>query len=368
MANTATNQGPNWLRAEFNFKIFQRPPSLKDVAIMSRQLATLIAAGLPALRAVKIVSEQSENVMLTESLSRVANGLEKGESMSAAMAKEPKIYPALMVGMVRAGETGGFVDRSLDAISTTLERDHHLRATVRSAMAYPIAILVIAFLAVTVMLIWIVPIFAGMFASLNSALPLPTQILVNLSPVAAWAAPITIVGGGLFANWYRGNKDLPIVRQYRDGFVARTPVFGKLVGKIAVARFSRNLSNMVNSGVPILQAINIVAATAGNWPMEQALLRVESAVRKGVPLAIPMKQEKVFPHMVTQMVAVGEDSGTLGTMLVNVANFYDEEVHTTTEQLTSLIEPVMIAFIATIVGSMVISLYLPIFDIYNHIK
>jgi type IV pilus assembly protein PilC len=367
MADIST-KGTNWLRGDIKLKFFQRQPSLKDIAVMSRQLATLIGAGLPALRAVKIVSEQSENELLAESLTRVAAGLEKGESMSIAMGKEPKIYPALMIGMVRAGETGGFVDRSLDSISSTLERDHHLRGTIKSAMSYPVAILILAFLAVTVMLIWIVPIFAGMFASLNSALPLPTQILVSLSPVAAWASPIIIVGGGFFANWYRQNKDLPTIRKYRDGIIARTPVFGKLVGKIAVARFARNLSNMVNSGVPILQAINVVAATAGNWPMEQALLRVEDAVRKGVPLAIPMKQEKMFPHMVTQMVSVGEDSGTLATMLMNIANFYDEEIATTTDQLTSLIEPIMVAFIGIVVGSMVVSLYLPIFDIYNHIK
>ena len=341
---------------------------LKDLAIMSRQMATMIAAGLSLLKTLTILASQTENKKLAATLAEVRSDIESGVSLSESFAKHPRIFPRLMIYLVRAGETGGFLDGALESIASNFESDVKLRATIKSALTYPVAVLIMAFVAVIAMLIFIVPVFQAMFTSLGGQLPIPTQILVTLSQNMIWIAPllaVIIIGSSL---WWRFNKDKDSVRAVFDPLRLRIPVFGGLFAKVAVARFTRNFAAMIGAGVPILQALSIVGETSGNWVIENALKKVQDSVRTGNSIAGPLAEQPIFPAMVVQMIAVGEDSGALETMLTKIADFYDEEVTATAEALTSLIEPLMIAVIGSIIGGMIVALYMPIFTIFNQIK
>ncbi|SNS38152.1 type IV pilus assembly protein PilC [Micrococcales bacterium KH10] len=341
---------------------------LKDIAVMSRQLATMINAGLSLLRSVTILADQTENKALQGILLEVRAEIETGASFSSALAKHPKVFPPLMINMVKAGETGGFLDQTLLSVAKNFEDDVKLRGKIKSAMTYPIVVLVIAIIAATAMLLFIVPIFAEMFATLGGALPGPTQMLVSLSNfLKVGIIPIIIVIAGLWIWWSR-IKHKKSVREKVDPWKLKAPVFGKLTQKIAVARFTRNLGSMLHAGVPILQALEIVGETSGNMVVEKASLDIMDSVRRGKSLTGPLSEHAVFPPMVVQMMAVGEDTGALDDMLEKIAEFYDAEVEATTEQLTSLIEPLMILFVGVIVGGMVIAMYLPIFNIFNLIQ
>jgi type IV pilus assembly protein PilC len=273
-----------------------------------------------------------------------------------------------MVNMCRAGEVGGFLDDVMLQIATNFEADVKLRGKVKSAMTYPVVVLCIAILAVIGMLIFIVPVFAGMFTSLGGTLPAPTRVLVWLSGAMKVIVPVGLVlGVGGSIGWQRV-KHQERVRDVVDPLKLRAPVFGTLVQKIALSRFSRNLGTMMRSGVPILQALEIVADTSGNRVVGQATHAIQDSVRRGESLAAPLAQHAVFPPMVVQMLAVGEDTGALDTMLHKISDFYDQEVEATTEALTSLIEPLMIAFLGGIIGSMIIALYMPIFKVFDLIK
>jgi type IV pilus assembly protein PilC len=270
--------------------------------------------------------------------------------------------------LVRAGEAGGFLDTALENAAEMLEADVKLRDTIKSAMTYPVIVLIIAVLAVIGMLIFIVPIFQKMFADLGGELPLPTQILVGMSQGMPIVLPILIVGFIIFSVWWNRNKNTDEVRSRIDPLKLKLPVFGLLFKKVAIARFSRNFSTMMGAGVPILQSLSIVGETSGNFVIEQALRKVQESVRQGKTISGPLASEPVFPSMVVQMVAVGEDSGAMEVMLSKVAEFYEAEVDTTTKALTSLIEPLMIAFIGIIIGGMIVALYLPVFSIFDQIK
>ncbi|WP_158865665.1 type II secretion system F family protein [Leifsonia sp. AG29] len=351
------------LQKEITIPGFKRVVKLKDLAVMSRQMATMIGSGLSLLRTLNILADQTESKRLAEILGKVRDDVEDGTSLSAAMAKHDVDFPPLMISMVRAGETGGFLDQALDSIAENFEKEVKLRSTIKSAMTYPVVVLVMSLVSVVVMLIFIVPVFKNMFQSLGGQLPLPTQILVNISASMVWLGPllaILIIGTWL---WWRVNKNNENVRRVTDPYRFKVPVFGKLTKKIAVARFSKNLSNMIAAGVPILHALHIVGATSGNWVIQNALEQVAESVRKGETIAKPMARVDVFPPMVTQMVAVGEDAGSLETMLDKIAVFYDNEVEAMTESLTSLIEPLLIAFLGVVIGGMIIALYMPIFQI-----
>jgi type IV pilus assembly protein PilC len=341
---------------------------LKDLAIMSRQMSTMIGAGLSLLRTLNILAEQTENKQLALIMRKVRDEVETGVSLSEAMAKHTVEFPPIMINMVRAGETGGFLDGALESVATNFEKEVKLRGTISSAMTYPIIVLVMALISVVAMLLFIVPVFEKMFSTLGGQLPLPTMMLVYLSRAMAWLGPLLAVGIVAFAFWWRANKNTDRVRHFLDPWKLRLPVFGPLATKIAVARFSRNFSNMIGAGVPILQALKIVGETSGNWVIERALANVADSVRKGESIAGPLSQEPVFPPMVTQMIAVGEDAGSLETMLEKIALFYDAEVESTTEALTSLIEPLLIAFLGVVIGGMIIALYMPIFQIASLIK
>ena len=345
----------------------RKAPTVKDLAVMCRQMATMVSAGLTVLKTIRILAVQTENRQLALILEKVAVDVESGYPLSVSFSKFPEVMPPLLVGMVSAGESGGFLDQALENIASTLERDNELRSTVKSALTYPIAVLIMAILAVIAMLIWVVPVFKTMFDRLNGQLPLPTQILVWLSPIAAWGTPFLIVGFIIGSRWWRKNKSLPKLRKVVDPLKLKIPVIGPLLRKLLMARFTRNLASLVEAGVPMLQAFTLVGETADNWLMSDALSRIQVAVRLGSSVSSPMMSEPIFPPMVTRMIAVGEESGALSSMLAKIADFYDSEVKATTAQLTALIEPLMVAVVGLIVGGMVISLYLPMFTIYNSI-
>ena len=347
--------------------VFDKKVSIKDLAVMSRQLATMIGAGLPLLKALTILADQSENPKLASTLDEVRSGVEEGSSFSDSLAKHPRIFPPIFVNLVRAGEVGGFLETSLDSVAKNYEKEVELKATIKSALTYPVVVLIMALLAVVGMILFIVPVFEDLFNDLGGELPLPTRILVAISQNMVWLGPLIIVLAIVGTIWWRANRHTPKFRSVWEPALLKMPVFGELFKKIAIARFTRNFGTMVGAGVPILQALSIVGSTSGNWQIEQAVQSVQDSVRQGRSIAAPLATEPIFPAMVTQMIAVGEDSGALETMLEKISDFYDSEVQTTTEALTSLIEPLMIAFLGVILGGMIVALYLPIFDIFNQI-
>ncbi len=274
-----------------------------------------------------------------------------------------------MVAMIRAGETGGFLDSALDRIAKNLEKDASLRAKIKSALTYPIIVLCASGLMVAGVLIFIVPIFSKMFKQLGAKLPLPTQLLVNASHIIWWLGPLVV--GGIFGSmaWIKREcRRNASFRLMMDKIKLRLPVFGPLFRKIAISRFSRNLGTLLAVGVPIMQALDIVGATTGNEVIAQAMEDVKHAVRDGQPISTPLASHSVFPPMVVQMVQVGEESGQISSMLDKVADFYEQEVDTATEALAASIEPIMVVLMGGIVGSMVVCLYLPMFTIYQHIQ
>jgi len=341
---------------------------LKDLAVFSRQFATMINSGLSLLRALNILTEQSENPELARVLGEVRNDIETGNSLSASMAKHPDAFPPLMVNMTRAGEVGGFLDQVMLQIANNYEAEVKLRGKVKAAMTYPVVVLCIALLAVVGMLLFIVPTFAGLFKTLGGTLPLPTRILVTMSnglKIGIIPLIVLIIVGRVV---WKKVKRTEQVRNFVDPLKLKLPVFGPLFQKIALTRFARNLGTMMKSGVPILQSLDIVSETTGNIVLERATRAVQESVRTGEALAKPLTEHPVFPPMVVQMMAVGEDTGALDAMLMKIAEFYDQEVEATTESLTALIEPLMIAFLGGIVGSMIVALYMPIFKIFDLVK
>ncbi len=341
---------------------------LKDLAVMSRQFATMINSGLSLLRALSILAEQTENPELARVLSDVRNDVETGNALSAALAKHPKVFPPLMINMTKAGEVGGFLDSVLLQVAENYEAEVRLRGKVKAAMTYPIVVFILAILMCVVMLIFIVPTFAKMFETLGGELPAPTKVLIFLSKQLRVLAPVLVVGLIAFAAVWKRVKHTDRVRNFVDPLKLKVPVFGPLFQRIALSRFARNLGTMMRSGVPILQSLDIVADTTGNVVLGRAVRDVQESVRTGEALAKPLENHKVFPPMVVQMMAVGEDTGALDTMLLKISQFYDQEVEATTESLTALIEPLMIAFLGAVVGSMIIALYMPIFKIFDLIK
>ncbi|WP_144760665.1 type II secretion system F family protein [Curtobacterium sp. 9128] len=356
------------LQTEIKIPGFEKGVGLKDLAIMSRQASTMLASGLSLLKALSILADQTENKKLKGILGGVRDDVERGVGFSDAVAKHPVDFPPIMINMVRAGETGGFLDQAMDSIATNFEKEHKLRSTIKSAMTYPVVVLVMSLVAVVIMLIFIVPIFQKMFASLGGQLPLPTMLLVYASHAMVYVGPVLVVAAVLSWLWWRANKNTERVRSFVDPILLRLPVFGQLNRKIVIARFTRNLSDMIGAGVPILQALQIAGEVSNNHVVEKALGRVAESVRKGESIAGPMEKESVFPQMVSQMVSVGEDAGSLEIMLEKISDFYDSEVESTTEALTSLIEPLLIAFLGVVVGGMIVALYLPIFQIATLVK
>jgi type IV pilus assembly protein PilC len=356
------------MKKEIKIPGFGEKVKLKDLAIMSRQFATMISSGLSLLRSLSILSEQTENKKLRETLREVRNDVEAGNALSSSLAKHTTVFPPLFVHMTRAGEIGGFLDSVMLQIASNYEAEVKLRGKVKSAMTYPVVVFIMAMLAVAGMLLFIVPVFAAMFKTLGGTLPAPTRILVAMSTILKYGAPFILVG--LIVGMFVWNKikRKESVRNIVDPLKLKIPVFGLLFQKIAIARFTRNLGTMMQSGVPILQSLNIVAETTGNMVLTHAVNDIQDSVRNGESLTSPLAEHAVFPPMVVQMMAVGEETGALDTMLHKISEFYDQDVEATTEQLTALIEPIMIAILGGIIGSMIIALYMPIFKIFDLIK
>ena len=343
--------------------------TLKDLAVLSRQFATMTSSGLSLLRALAILEEQAPKPKLQKALRDVRRDIESGLSLSGAMRKQDRIFPPLMVAMIEAGETGGFLDKALDRIAMNFEKDANLRAKIKSALTYPVIVLSFSILMVVGVLIFIVPVFEKMFKQLNGTLPLPTRILVAVSHQMFWLAPLLIALGIGFTVWFR--RKLRTDYAFRlgfDRFKLRLPVFGKLFTKVAISRFSRNLGTLLNVGVPVMQALDIVGATTGNAVIGEAMNDVKKSVRDGQTMSAPLAAHPIFPTMVTQMMEVGEETGQMSAMLDKVSDFYDHEVETATESLTAAIEPIMVVVMGGIVGTMVVCLYMPMFTIYQHIK
>jgi len=342
---------------------------LKDLAVFSRQFATMLSSGLPILRCLSILSEQTQSLKLGEILIEVRDSVEQGASLSEAMVTH-KEFPPIMVSMVKAGETGGFLDQTMLEVASSIEADVRLRGKIKAALTYPIAVGVIAVLITTGMLIFIVPVFAGLFAAFGGELPMPTQILINISDLIKnpyFFVPL-LGGTTAFVLWYRRHKTDIKVRNVVDPMKFKIPVFGQLFQKVALARFTRNFGTLMRAGVPILTTLDIVGDTSGNVVIARAVLAVKESVRQGTGIAKPLTEHPIFPEMVVQMISVGEDTGAIDTMLAKIADFYDQEVEATTEQLMALIEPLMIVVLGAVVGGMIIAMYLPIFKIFDYIK
>jgi len=355
------------LNREISIPGFAKSVKVATLAVFAKQMAGLINAGLPLMRTLSILIEQSEDKMLRDALTRVHASVESGSAFSAALAQHPDVFPPLMVSMVKVGESGGFLAQSLTTIAETYKSEAELQDKIKSATTYPLIVLCIAILGVVAMVTFVVPVFEGMFKNLGSELPVPTQIMVTISNNMFWVLPLLIVAGIAFWLWWMKNRREERVRRIVDPIKLKLPVFGPLATKIAVARFSRGLSMMLKAGVPLVQALAIVGAAANNHKIEAAVHAVQESVKQGRSFSAPLAKADVFPTMVSQMAAVGEESGTLPDMLASIADFYEGEVQTATEQLTASIEPVLIVGIGIIIGGMVISLYMPIFSIYGEL-
>lgn len=359
---------PTGLKKEISIPGFTKRIKLKELAVMSRQMATMIGAGLSLLRALNILAAQTESKPLAKILGEIRDEVEAGVSTSDAFAKYSEVFPPLMISMIRAGEAGGFLEGALDSVAVNFEKEVRLRGKIKSALTYPVIVLIMSLVSVVAMLIFIVPVFQKMFTGLGGTLPLPTMMLVYASHAMVWVGPLLIMFFIAFTIWWPKNKNTVRIRKRLDPIKLKLPVFGLLMRKIAVARFSRNFSDMIGAGVPILKALQIVGDTSGNWVVEESLRKVAESVRQGHSLSVPLAHQPVFPPMVTQMIAVGEDAGSLEIMLDKIADFYDQEVEAATEQLTAMIEPLMVAFLGVVIGGMVVALYLPIFNISTLIK
>jgi type IV pilus assembly protein PilC len=341
---------------------------LKDLAVFSRQFATMVNSGLPILRALSILSDQTANKELQKVLVQVRLDVEQGASLSGAMERHPKAFKDLYVAMIKAGETGGVLDNVLLRLADNIEKEVELRRKVKSAMTYPVVVVLLVMLILSAMLLFVVPQFKSIYAQLGGDLPLPTRILLSVSNAVRtyWYVFALFMFGMIFA--FRRYKRTDRGRAQMDAVKLRIPVFGGLFHKTALSRFSSTLGMLLRSGVPILQALDIVADTVDNRVISRAVGDVQEAVRGGESMAKPLSRHKVFPPMVVQMLAVGEETGGVDTMLDKVAEFYNSEVSASVDALTSLIEPLMIAIIGGAVGAAVIALYMPMFNIIKLIQ
>jgi len=354
------------LNLEINIK--PKKVKLKELSVFSRQFATMINSGLPILRALSILADQSENKLLADTLNTCRLDVEQGASLSQAMTKHPKVFNNIYLSMVRSGETGGSLDDTLLKLASMLEDEVRLRGKIKSAMTYPVAVVGLVTLIMSAMLLFVVPQFKTIYGQLGGTLPLPTRLLLVVSQVFQkfW---YIVVGLFFLARFMlRRYKKTDKGRAVLDSLKLRIPVFGTLFHKVALSRFASTLSMLMRAGVPILQALDIVIDTVNNRVVGKAVEDVQSSVREGESIAKPLARHQVFPPMVVQMISVGEETGQVDVMLEKVAQFYTQEVEASVDALTSLIEPILIAFIGGAVGAAVIALYMPMFQIINLVK
>jgi type IV pilus assembly protein PilC len=340
---------------------FRRKIPAKAVVVFTRLFATMINAGLPLVQCLNILAAQEENAALAKVITQVRGDVESGLSLAESLKKHPKVFDSLYTNLVEAGEAGGILDVILSRLSNYIEKVEKLKKKVKGALVYPAVVSSVAIIVTMVILIFVIPIFEKMFSEVGQALPGPTRFVIALSRFVSKNIFYMFLGAGgfvfLMRRFYRNEKGRIII----DDFLLRLPIFGILLRKVAVAKFSRTFGTMVSSGVPILEAMDIVAKSAGNKVVEKAIYNARGSIAQGKSISEPLAESKVFPPMVTQMIGVGEASGELDTMLNKIADFYDEEVDTAVSALTSMMEPIMMVILGGIVGGLVVAMYLPIF-------
>ena len=339
--------------------------SAKNLAVFTRQFSVMIDAGLPLVQCLEILGTQEEDKNFSSVILATRTDVESGASLADAMKKHPKAFDPLFTNMIAAGEAGGILDTILKRLATYIEKAVKLRGQVKSAMIYPIAVIVIAVVVVGVILWKVIPTFANLFAGLGAELPLPTRIVIAASNGLVRFMPFVLVGIGAVVFGFRAYYNSTNGRRVIDAITLKLPVLGQLMRKIAVARFCRTLSTLLASGVSILEALDITARTAGNAIIEEAIMTTRKSIERGETIAAPLKETNVFPSMVVQTISVGEATGALDTMLGKIAEFYEEEVDTAVAGLLTLLEPIMIFFLGVVVGGIVIAMYMPIFDLIS---
>jgi type IV pilus assembly protein PilC len=353
---------------EIALPFLRRGVPLKDLAVFTRQFSVMIDAGLPILQCLEILAGQAQNKVFQRTLMAVRDDIEAGSSLAGALRKHPMVFDDLYCNLVAAGEAGGILDTILQRLAAYLEKIVKLRRAVRSALTYPAAVIVIAGIVVWVILTYVIPTFRDLFAELGAALPLPTRIVIALSNLLArfglFVLVLLVLAFVAVRRWYKTTRT---GRMTIDRLLLRTPILGGVLRKIAVARFCRTMATLISSGVPIIEALEVTAKTSGNAVIEEAILKVRTEVEAGRGIAESMDRTGVFPAIVTHMVSVGEQTGALDTMMNKVAEFYEEEVDAAVEGFMALIEPVMIAFLGLVIGSIVVSMYLPIFGLVSKI-
>jgi type IV pilus assembly protein PilC len=356
------------LSVELKIPGFSDRVSGKDIAVFSRQFATMINSGLSLIRALNILGEQTENKVLAKIAGDVRLDVEKGDSLSQALGRHPKAFNRLFVAMVKAGETGGVLDDVLLQLASIIEKQVELKRKITSALTYPVAVLGLVLMIVTAMLIFVVPTFKTLYDDLGGTLPLPTRLLMSFSSFVTTYAPFivvfNIVAVFLFRRWLQSDDG----RARWDTIKLRIPIFGKLVHKTAMTRFSRTFAVLLRSGVPILESLEITAETVNNTVVSRAIKDVQDGVKQGESISSPLSHHEVFPPMVTQMLAVGEETGNIDIMLEKVSDFYDQEIEATVDALTSLLEPLLIVVLGGAVGGMVVALYMPMFKIIELVE
>jgi type IV pilus assembly protein PilC len=339
--------------------------SAKNLAVFTRQFSVMIDAGLPLVQCLDILGTQEEDRNFSAVILQTRSDVESGASLADAMRKHTKTFDPLFTNMIAAGEAGGILDTILKRLATYIEKAVKLQGQVKSAMIYPVAVMVIAGLVVGVILWKVIPTFASLFAGLGADLPLATRVVISLSNNLVGYFPYLAVGAGAAAYGFKSYYATPAGRRVVDATVLKMPILGDIMRKIAVARFCRTLATLISSGVPILDGLEITARTSGNAIVEDAILVTRKSIERGETISAPLKETAVFPPMVTQMIGVGEATGALDTMLAKIADFYEEEVDTAVAGLLTLLEPIMIAVLGVVVGGIVIAMYLPIFDLIS---
>ncbi len=350
-----------------NIALFDKRIKTKELVVFTRQFSTMISAGLPLVQCLEILSSQQPNPTLKKVLAQIKQDVEGGSTFADALSKHPKVFDSLFVNLVSAGEIGGVLDTVLIRLAVYMEKNEHLKNKIKSAMTYPIIVLCVAFGVVAVLMIFVIPTFQDLFIQFGSALPGPTQFVVDLSRVFRnyWYVMIGLIF--LFIIGFRQLRKNKTGRFYTDKLALRLPVFGPLLKKVAVAKFTRTLGTMISSGVPIMDGLDITSKTAGNVIVENAIRAVRSAISEGKSMSEPLEQTGIFPGMVVQMISVGEATGAMDQMLAKIADFYDDEVDVAVEALTSALEPMLMVFLGGIIGFVVVAMYLPIFKMAQNV-
>jgi type IV pilus assembly protein PilC len=345
-----------------NISFMQPKVTNKDLVIFTRQFSTMIDAGLPLVQGLNILGEQTENKTFRNMLKQITKDVEGGSTLADALGKHPKVFDSLFVNLVAAGEVGGILDTILQRLAAYIEKAEKLKSQIKGAMTYPIVVVGIAVIVISVIMIFVIPVFQDMFSSFGKALPVPTQVVVAMSDFSKGNIHYMIGGLIVFVWALRRYRRTVSGKRNIDSILLKLPIFGELIKKVAVARFTRTLGTMVSSGVPILDALEITAKTAGNVIVEEVIFDARSSIAEGQTIAEPLSETDIFPGMVTQMISVGESTGALDAMLEKIADFYDDEVDATVSAMTSMLEPLLMLFLGGSIGGLVVAMYLPIFQ------